>query len=102
MGMVFGFGKKDARENEDPRRQQRVPYRLASYEHDVEGKRFKSSNVVYSFWSASKYVLVLSLILWWLPMFGQMIAGYVGGRRRAARGRASLPLSYQWSRYGRS
>jgi hypothetical protein len=37
--------------------------------------------VVYSFWSASKYVLVLSLMLWWLPMFGQMIAGYVGGRR---------------------
>ncbi|OGS44213.1 MAG: hypothetical protein A3K76_06230 [Euryarchaeota archaeon RBG_13_57_23] len=81
MGMVFGFSRKDARENEDPRSQKRVPYRLASYEHDVEGKRFKASNVVYSFWSASKYVLVLSLMLWWLPMFGQMIAGYVGGRR---------------------
>ncbi len=54
---------------------------MASYEHDHEGKRFKSSNVVYSFWSASKYVLILSLMLWWLPMFGQMIAGYVGGRR---------------------
>jgi len=54
---------------------------LASYEHDVEGKRFKASRVVYSFWSASKYVLILSLMLWWLPMFGQMIAGYVGGRR---------------------
>ena len=79
--MVFGFSRKDARENEDPRSQKRVPYRLASYEHDVEGKRFKASNVVYSFWSASKYVLVLSLMLWWLPMFGQMIAGYVGGRR---------------------
>lgn len=58
-----------------------VPYRLASYEHDHEGKRFRSTKVVYSFWSASKYVLVLSLVLWWLPMFGQMIAGYVGGRR---------------------
>lgn len=54
---------------------------MASYEHDHEGKRFNSSNVVYSFWSASKYVLILSLMLWWLPMFGQMIAGYVGGRR---------------------
>jgi len=58
-----------------------VPYKLASYEHDHEGKKFKSTKVVYSFWSASKYVLVLSLVLWWLPMFGQMIAGYVGGRR---------------------
>lgn len=81
MGMVLGFSRKDARENEDPKQQRRVPYRMASYEHDVEGKRFKSSNVVYSFWSASKYVLVLSLMMWWLPMFGQMIAGYVGGRR---------------------
>jgi hypothetical protein len=58
-----------------------MPYRLASYEHDYEGKRFKSNTVVYSFWSASKYTLVLSIVLWWLPLFGQMIAGYVGGRR---------------------
>ncbi|MEK6851185.1 MAG: hypothetical protein AABY30_01460, partial [Candidatus Thermoplasmatota archaeon] len=28
-----------------------------------------------------KYILVLSLLLWWLPTVGQMIAGYVGGRR---------------------
>src|SRR5512136_369587 len=81
MGMVFGMGRKDARDEEDPAETRRVPYRLASYEHDHEGKRFKSSRVVYSFWSASKYVFILSLMLWWLPMFGQMIAGYVGGRR---------------------
>jgi hypothetical protein len=80
MGMVFGIGRRDSREAEGPPGG-RVPYRLASYEHDHEGKRFKSTNVVYSFWSASKYVLILSLMLWWLPMFGQMIAGYVGGRR---------------------
>jgi len=35
----------------------------------------------YSMWSAMKYVLFLSLLLWWLPTLGQMIAGYVGGRR---------------------
>ncbi len=58
-----------------------LPYKLASYEQDHEGKKLRSSKVVYSFWSASKYVLILSLMLWWLPMFGQMIAGYVGGRR---------------------
>ena len=81
MGMVFGIGRKDARDMQDAQEPARMPYRLASYEHDHEGKRFKSSKVVYSFWSASKYVLILSLILWWLPMFGQMIAGYVGGRR---------------------
>lgn len=79
--MVLRRTRKDAREKEDPADQRKVPYRLASYDHDVEGKKFKSSHVVYSFWSASKYVLILSLMLWWLPMFGQMIAGYVGGRR---------------------
>ncbi len=81
MGMVFGIGRKDARDIQDAQEPAAVPYRLASYEHDHEGKRLRSSKVVYSFWSASKYVLILSLILWWLPMFGQMIAGYVGGRR---------------------
>ncbi len=81
MGMVFGIGKKDAQDVQGSPQSGGVPYRLASYDHDHEGKKFRSSNVVYSFWSASKYVLILSLILWWLPMFGQMIAGYVGGRR---------------------
>jgi len=37
--------------------------------------------VAYSFWSAVKYTFFLSILLWWLPIFGQMIAGYVGGRR---------------------
>lgn len=78
--MVFGTGRRGSRkkEQEDERR---IPYKLLSYEHDLEGRRFKSTKVVYSFWSASKYVLILSIMLWWLPMFGQMIAGYVGGRR---------------------
>jgi hypothetical protein len=35
----------------------------------------------FSFWSAVRYTFVLSLLLWWMPTFGQMIAGYVGGRR---------------------
>lgn len=79
--MVFRLRRESAQEEEPPEQEQGVPYRLASYEHDHEGKKFKSSNVVYSFWSAAKYTLILSLVLWWLPLFGQMIAGYVGGRR---------------------
>lgn len=35
----------------------------------------------YSFWSAVRYTFALSILLWWMPTFGQMIAGYVGGRR---------------------
>ena len=81
MGMLFNRAKQDARKHERAQKEQIAPYKLASYEHDHEGKKFKSSKVVFSFWSATKYVLILSLMLWWLPMFGQMIAGYVGGRR---------------------
>ena len=79
--MALRLRRQDAREESPPPAERGVPYKLASYEHDMEGKRFKSSDVVYSFWSAAKYTLILSIVLWWLPLFGQMIAGYVGGRR---------------------
>jgi hypothetical protein len=55
-------------------------YRVSDIE-DEEIKKFKGAGMVYSFWGAAKYTLVLTLLLWWLPIFGQMIAGYVGGRR---------------------
>jgi hypothetical protein len=35
----------------------------------------------YSFWSSLKVISLLSFLLWWLPTIGQVIAGYVGGRR---------------------
>jgi hypothetical protein len=37
----------------------------------------------YSFRSGVKYILTFSILLWWLPTLGQMIAGYVGGRKTA-------------------
>jgi hypothetical protein len=55
-------------------------YRVSDIE-DEEIKKFKGAGKVYSFWGAVKYTFVLTLLLWWLPIFGQMIAGYVGGRR---------------------
>ncbi|MBI0582697.1 MAG: hypothetical protein ISF22_00565 [Methanomassiliicoccus sp.] len=58
-------------------------YHLADTYDDEEAKKFDGP-VVYSFWSAMKYTFTLSLLLWWLPIFGQMIAGYVGGRRAGA------------------
>ena len=36
---------------------------------------------IYSFWAGVWYTTVLSILLFWLPPFGQMIAGYVGGRK---------------------
>jgi hypothetical protein len=58
-------------------------YHLSDTYDDEEAKKFDGP-VTYSFWSAMKYTFTLSLLLWWLPIFGQMIAGYVGGRRAGA------------------
>lgn len=56
-------------------------YRLSEVYEDEEIKKFKDLKVPYSFWSAVKYTFVLTVLLWWLPVFGQMVAGFVGGRR---------------------
>lgn len=72
-------------------------YHLADTYDDVEAKKFDGP-VVYSFWSAVKYTFGLSLLLWWLPVFGQMIAGYVGGRRAGSPWRgmvaAMIPVAF--------
>jgi hypothetical protein len=53
-------------------------YQVSSHER----KKFrKLSSRPYSIMSASKYILLISLMLYWLPIIGQMIAGFVGGRR---------------------
>ncbi len=36
---------------------------------------------IYGFWAGVWYTTVLSVLLFWLPPFGQMMAGYVGGRK---------------------
>ena len=38
---------------------------------------WKEHNILSGMW----YIFILSCLLWWLPVFGQMIAGYLGGRR---------------------
>jgi hypothetical protein len=38
-------------------------------------------DVGHNFWSGVKYIIMLSFMLWWLPVIGQMVAGYIGGRR---------------------
>jgi hypothetical protein len=54
----------------------------------------------YSFWSSVKYIFILSVMLWWIPAFGQMIAGYVGGRKAGnhwkAAAAAVLPVVLIW------
>ncbi len=41
------------------------------------GREHKGHNMLSGLW----YVFILSCLLWWLPLFGQMIAGYIGGRK---------------------
>jgi hypothetical protein len=59
---------------------------------DVRGHapRRERVRVPYSFGTAVKYITLLSLLLWWMPTFGQMIAGYVGGRRAGSPWKAAL------------
>lgn len=56
-------------------------YRVDVQDHEVG---FFHRRAPFSFWSGVKYVTILSVLLWWLPAVGQMIAGYVGGRRTGA------------------
>lgn len=55
-------------------------WKVATFSQSDEDKK-QRKKTAFSFWSATKYVMILSLLLWWLPVFGQMIAGYVGGRK---------------------
>ncbi|MEF8874766.1 MAG: hypothetical protein V5A88_08905 [Candidatus Thermoplasmatota archaeon] len=50
-----------------------------SYINTQKIKEF--GQITYDFWSGVKYMVVLSALLWWIPLFGPIIAGYVGGRR---------------------
>ena len=57
-------------------------YRIDVQDHELGFlHRHKTA---FSFWSGVRYILILSVLLWWLPTVGQMIAGYVGGRRTGA------------------
>lgn len=60
-------------------------YRLSDESEEKEKTRrswlFSSSDDPFSYWSAVKYGSVLMFLLWWIPIFGPMIAGYVAGRR---------------------
>lgn len=75
-------------------------YSVEPYWEDPELRRIKVP-VPYSFWAATKSILVLSLLLWWIPTFGQMVAGYIGGRRAGSHWKAILaalvPVLFIWT-----
>ena len=45
-----------------------------------------------SLWSAIGWMSVLSILLFWLPLLGAFIAGYVGGKKAGSVGNAALAV----------
>ena len=92
MYLQFKIGGRGSRSSDKVTRSlvNRGVYRIPDLYEDQEFERFGNSKVAYSFWSAAKYTFILSLLLWWLPIFGQMIAGYVGGRRAGSPNRGMI------------
>src|SRR2546426_8292739 len=77
----MGMRRKERRKREAAASPHAVATHAVAHEYpDPELGHFHH-RAPYSMWSAMKYVLALSLLLWWLPTIGQMIAGYIGGRR---------------------
>lgn len=56
---------------------------LQTFRRSTVGKTGSGSKEkrMFSFGSALGVTLLLTVFLWWLPVLGQMIAGYVGGRK---------------------
>ncbi len=75
--------------------------RYGIYSYDADEQDLFPRKKVYSFWASVKYILILSLMLWWIPTFGQMIAGYVGGRKAGNHWMAALaaffPVAIIWT-----
>lgn len=79
--------RKKKKKDVDPTTQKLLKDGIVKIKSDKDDKKSKKEKlkefgrVTYDFWSGVKYTLVLSALLWWLPLFGPMLAGYVGGRR---------------------
>ncbi len=50
----------------------------------------KHEEKVYRFWLGVLYALVLMVSLYWLPLFGPMIAGYIGGKRAGSPAKGTM------------
>ncbi len=81
------FGRKKSASQDETTKQLQASgvYSMGHAPHPyiVDGETVEAvkEKRIYSFWSAVWYTTILSLLLFWFPPFGQMIAGYVGGRK---------------------
>jgi hypothetical protein len=81
------FGRKSSASQDETTKQLQASgvYSMGKAPHpyivDNETVEAVKEKKIYSFWAAVWYTSILSLLLFWFPPFGQMIAGYVGGRK---------------------
>ena len=80
-GTQMGLFSRDRDEASSNNKTAPPRWKIASFDDGNDGKKAKRARKPYSLWSAMKYTMILSILLWWLPVFGQMIAGYIGGRK---------------------
>jgi hypothetical protein len=83
---MFGRGKRLSKKDKATRKLQASGvYTLGHSPHpyviDQKTTEAVKEKKVYSFWAGVWYTSILSILLFWIPPFGQMIAGYVGGRK---------------------
>ena len=95
----MGLRRKDGKAPQDQTTKSLVSQGV--YRIDVQDNElghFHRHHAAFSFWSGVRYTFILSALLWWLPTVGQMIAGYVGGRRTGAPWKGALaaiiPLAF--------
>jgi len=82
---MFGRKKVASQDETTKRLQSSGVYSMGNAPHPyiVDGQTVEAvkEKKIYGFWPAVWYTSILSLLLFWFPPFGQMIAGYVGGRK---------------------
>ena len=69
-------------------------YSLKKSDDAIDKKIFKmlksSEKRIYRFWVGVFYGIILMISLYWLPLFGPMIAGYVAGRRAGSPAKGTI------------
>jgi hypothetical protein len=106
---MFGHKKANAKKDEVTKHllaggvysMGRAPHQ---YVPDHETAQAIRDRKIYSFWYGVWYVVILSLALFWIPPFGQMVAGYVGGRKTGSAWKgflaALLPMCFVFLLFG--
>ncbi|MCL2712474.1 MAG: hypothetical protein FWD37_04285 [Methanomassiliicoccaceae archaeon] len=49
--------------------------------NDVRAETEKKESVFSNLFSAIRLTLIISMLLWWIPIIGQIVSGFVGGRK---------------------